>query len=90
MRCSAGIQDLDGLIVTPAGRVVSKPHPLGEGKPPPTVGASMLYIGLPVGKIARAFAEQRGGADRGLQVVSADEIAAEFGEWRAATRLISS
>jgi nucleoside-diphosphate-sugar epimerase len=37
--------------------------------------------GLPVGKIARAFAELRGGADRSVQVVSADEIAAELGEW---------
>jgi nucleoside-diphosphate-sugar epimerase len=37
--------------------------------------------GLPVGNIARAFARRYGGVDRGLEVVSADKISAELGDW---------
>ncbi len=37
--------------------------------------------GLPVGNIARAFARRHGGVDRGLEIVSADEISAQLGEW---------
>jgi nucleoside-diphosphate-sugar epimerase len=37
--------------------------------------------GLAVGDIARAFARRHGGVDRGLKIVSADEISAELGEW---------
>jgi nucleoside-diphosphate-sugar epimerase len=37
--------------------------------------------GLPVGRIARAFARRYGGLDRKLQVICADEISAELGDW---------
>lgn len=37
--------------------------------------------GLPVGRIARAYARRYGGLDRKLQVICADEISAELGDW---------
>jgi nucleoside-diphosphate-sugar epimerase len=37
--------------------------------------------GLSVGSIARAFARRHGGIDREIEIVSADKIAAELGEW---------
>jgi nucleoside-diphosphate-sugar epimerase len=37
--------------------------------------------GFPVGRIARAFAKRSGAVDRQLQIISADAIAAELGEW---------
>lgn len=37
--------------------------------------------GLSVGNIARAFARRNGGVERRLEIVSADEIAAQLGEW---------
>jgi nucleoside-diphosphate-sugar epimerase len=37
--------------------------------------------GFPVGRIARAFAKRSGAVDRDLQIISADAIAAELGEW---------
>lgn len=37
--------------------------------------------GLSVGSIARAFARRHGGIDRELDIVAADEIAAELGDW---------
>jgi nucleoside-diphosphate-sugar epimerase len=49
-------------------------------------GARESYIGsaidgLPVGRIARAFARRYGALERNLRIVSADEIAAELGEY---------
>jgi len=37
--------------------------------------------GLPVGRIARAFASRYGAGDRNFEVVSPDHIAAELGDW---------
>lgn len=37
--------------------------------------------GFPVGRIARAFAKRSGAVDRDLQIISADAIAAELGDW---------
>jgi len=37
--------------------------------------------GFPVGRIARAFARRRGTPHQQPHIVSADEIAAELGEW---------
>jgi nucleoside-diphosphate-sugar epimerase len=37
--------------------------------------------GLRVGRIARAFARRYGGSGRDLEIVSADQISAELGEW---------
>jgi nucleoside-diphosphate-sugar epimerase len=43
------------------------------------IGAAL--DGFPVGRIARAFARRAGTADQPPQIVSADDIAAELGEW---------
>jgi hypothetical protein len=37
--------------------------------------------GLPVGRLARAFAQRFGLRDHAPQIVSADAIAAELGDW---------